>query len=157
MAVRRLRLALVLITGLWASSAMALDQGLVTVRSTHSVRATLDRFEAAVRAAGWVVFTEIDHAAAARAVGMDLLPRMVVIFGNPQAGTPAMRAHPTLALDLPMRALVWQDDAGAVFITRSSGADLGTRVYARHGIDMPDAALRTNEAFFADLAKQAAE
>jgi uncharacterized protein (DUF302 family) len=134
-----------------AAPAQAADPGLVTRRSAHGVADTIARFRAAVTAAGWVVFTEIDHAAAAAAVGMTLAPRTVVCDGNPKAGTPAMQAHPTLAIDLPMRVLVWQDESGSVFVTRSSAGDLATRVYARHGIDRPAGAQESMEAFFGNL------
>ncbi len=117
-----------------AAPATAQDAGLVTRPSAHSVRATLDRFAAGVREANWVVFAEIDHAAAAQAAGMTLAPRTVVLFGNPRAGTPGMAANPTLAIDLPMRVLVWQDAEGRTQVTRSTGEDLAARVFARHGV-----------------------
>lgn len=150
------RLAVVLLLLAQAGAARAQNAGLVTTRSTHSVAETVARFAHAVRAQGWVVFTEIDHAAAARSVGLTLPARIVIFFGNPAAGTAAMLDHPSLALDLPMRVLVWQDADGAVFITRSTGADVGTRVFARHGLTLPAQVLRENEAFFADLASTAA-
>lgn len=141
-----------------ASPAMAQgDAGLVTVPSAHAVRVTLDRFGDAVREAGWVVFTEIDHAAAARTAGLTLRPRTVVVFGNPRAGTAAMAARPTLALDLPMRILVWEDDQGRVFVTRSSGDDVATRIFARHGITQPPEARAGTEALFARLVAKAVE
>jgi uncharacterized protein (DUF302 family) len=133
------------------------DAGLVTVPSAHPVRVTIDRFGAAVREAGWVVFTEIDHAAAAQAAGLTLRPRTVVVFGNPRAGTPPMAARPTLALDLPMRILVWEDNEGRVFVTRSTGDDVGNRVFARHGIAQPPEARAATEALFARLVAKAAE
>lgn len=137
--------------------AAAQPAGLVTQPSAHSVRATLDRFAQAVREAGWVVFTEIDHAAAAQAVQLPLRPRTVILFGNPRAGTPAMRAQPTLALDLPLRALVWEDEAGRVFLTRSSGEDIASRVFARHGITQDAVAQSGTEAFLARLSRGATE
>ncbi len=146
---RALVVALSLIPGLAAA------QGLVTEPSAHPLRETLDRFEAAVRAEGWVVFTEIDHAAAARAAGLALNPRTVVLFGNPRSGTGAMAEHPTLALDLPMRALVWEDAEGRVFVTRSTGADIAERVFARHGQEVPEAGRQATEALLADLVRQA--
>jgi uncharacterized protein (DUF302 family) len=125
--------------------------GLVTVESAHAHRATLDRLAAAIRAEGWIVFHEIDHAAAARDAGLALAPRTVVLFGNPAAGTAAMAATPTLALDLPMRALVWQDAAGRVQVTRSTGEDIATRIFARHGIAQPPAQQTATEALMARL------
>jgi uncharacterized protein (DUF302 family) len=151
---RSLAVLLAMIPAL-ASATPASAQGLVTEPSAHSVRGTLDRFEAAVRAEGWVVFTEIDHAAAAREAGLPLHARTVVIFGNPRSGTGAMAEHPTLALDLPMRALVWEDAEGRVFVTRSTGADIAERVFARHGMAMPEAGRQATEALLAGLVRQA--
>jgi uncharacterized protein (DUF302 family) len=140
-----------------AMPAGAQEAGLVTRPSAHPVRATLDRFAAAVREAGWVVFAEIDHAAAAQAVGMTLAPRTVVLFGNPRAGTPGMAANPTLAIDLPMRVLVWQDAQGRTQVTRSTGEDLATRVFARHGVTVPPEGRRMTDAFIEGLVRKAAE
>jgi uncharacterized protein (DUF302 family) len=140
-----------------AAPARAEEAGLVTSPSRHGVRETLDRFTAAVRAKEWVVFAEIDHAAAAAAVGMTLRPRVVVFFGNPRAGTGPMATHPTLAIDLPMRVLVWQDDAGQTQVTRNTGADIASRVFARHGVIVPPPAQRATDAFIEDLVRQAAE
>ncbi len=148
---------LVLCGLLLATPAGAAPDGVVTTPSRHGQRETLDRFEAALRAAGWLVFAEIDHAAAATAVGMRLPPRTVVLFGNPRAGTPGMAETPTLALDLPMRVLVWQDDAGATQLTRSTGADLAQRLFARHGVVIPPAQQAGTEAFLAGLAAGATE
>ena len=129
-----------------AQPARAAGDGLITRPSAHSTDATIQRFEAAVRKQGWVVFGELDHAAAAKAAGMALDRRTVILFGSPRAGTPVMRAHPTLARELPMRVLVWRDAQGHVFVTRSSGADIATRVFARHGVALPQQAQDATEA-----------
>ncbi|WP_170984928.1 DUF302 domain-containing protein [Roseomonas sp. AR75] len=154
---RRASLALV---ALWPmlrpATAAAQDGGLVTLPSAHAVRPTLDRFATAVRQEGWVVFGEVDHAAAARQAGLTLPARTVVLFGNPRAGTGAMAQQPTLALDLPMRVLVWEDAAGRVFVTRSTGADIARRVFARHGITVPPDQQAMTEALLDRLVRQAA-
>lgn len=137
--------------------AFAQQGGMVTRTSAHDPRTTLDRFAAAVREAGWTVFTEIDHAAAAQAVGLALRPRTVVLFGSPRAGTPGMVAQPTLALDLPMRVLVWQDDQGRTQITRSTGEDVAERVFARHGVIVPPPARANTDGFLEGLVRKAAE
>lgn len=131
--------------------------GLITRPSTHDMRATIDRFAAAVRRAGWVVFTEIDHAAAAQGVGMTLRPRTVIVFGNPRAGTPAMAGHPTLAIDLPMRVLVWQDEMGRTFVTRNTGDDLAERVFARHGISVSAEGRRETDSVLEGFMRSATE
>ncbi|MGK7866070.1 DUF302 domain-containing protein [Falsiroseomonas sp. E2-1-a20] len=153
----RRRILLAAALALPALPALAQQDGLVTVPSAHPVRATLDRLAAALREAGWQVFTEIDHAAAAREVGLTLRPRTVLLFGSPRAGTPGMVANPTLALDLPMRILVWEDDQGRTFLTRSTGADLAARVFARHGVTVPPEGQRNTETFLAGLVRKAAE
>jgi uncharacterized protein (DUF302 family) len=151
----RLAAALLPILLLVAAPAAAQQGGLVTVPSAHGLRPTLDRFAAAVRAQGWVVFTEVDHAAAARDAGLMLDPRTVVLFGNPRGGTPAMAARPTLALDLPMRILVWQDAQGVVQVTRSTGEETAERVFARHGIAIPPQDRAATEAMLDRLVGQA--
>jgi uncharacterized protein (DUF302 family) len=153
---RRALLAGLVMAGLAGPAlAQGTGEGLVTVPSAHALRPTLDRFAAAVRGEGWVVFTEIDHAAAARAVDMALRPRTVVLFGNPRAGTPGMAAAPTLALDLPMRVLVWEDEASRVQVTRSTGEDIATRTFARHGVAVPPAGRAATEALMDRLVRQA--
>jgi uncharacterized protein (DUF302 family) len=88
---------------------------------------------------------------------MQLRPRTVVLFGNPRAGTPGMAANPTLALDLPMRVLVWQDEAGRTFITRSTGEDLAERVFARHGVTVPPEARRDTDNALGAMVRKATE
>lgn len=133
------------------------DPGLVTLSSHHDVPDTIRRFEAAVEAKGWVVFTTIDHAAAAKAAGLELLPRTVIVFGNPKAGTDPMRSNPTLAIDLPMKALVWQDPAGKVWLTYNSADYVGGSIYPRHGFEVPAPARQGMADLFADLAHKATE
>jgi uncharacterized protein (DUF302 family) len=154
---RRATLAAAAAATLVAAPALAQEAGLVTRPSPHGVRATIDRFAAAVREANWVVFAEIDHAAAAQAAGLALRPRTVVVFGNPRAGTPAMAANPTLALDLPLRILVWQDEAGTTQVTRSTGEDIATRIFARHGLQQPAEARRMTEAALDGFVRKAIE
>ncbi len=93
------------------------DQGLITKRSKYSVQETIERFENAIKTKGFMVFTEVDHAAAATKYGLELRPRTVIIFGNPKLGTGPMQKFPTLAIDVPPKALVWQDDQGSVWLT----------------------------------------
>jgi uncharacterized protein (DUF302 family) len=90
---------------------------LVTLPSAHGVTETAERMKALVAQHGIEVFAHIDHAAGAAKVGLPLRPAHVLIFGNPKAGTPLMQAQPTIALDLPLRALFWQDAEGKVWIT----------------------------------------
>jgi uncharacterized protein (DUF302 family) len=93
------------------------DDGLVTLRSSHDFATTLERLTAALESKGVRVFARIDHAAGATSAGLVLRPTTLVIFGNPVAGTPLMQAVQTAGIDLPLKALVWQDAQGAVHLT----------------------------------------
>jgi len=96
--------------------AMAIE-GLTTTQSTFDPRETMDRLEAGVRAKGMVVFARIDHAAGAAQVGLALRPTEVLIFGNAKAGTPLMQSSQTIGIDLPLKALVWQDESGKTWVS----------------------------------------
>jgi len=125
----------------FAAGQDATKSGLVDVQSKHGMADTVRRFEDAVRGKGWMVFGEIDHAAAAEKAGLHLSPRTVVVFGDPRTGTARMQSNPTLAIDLPMRALVWQDDAGKVWLTYNSADFLSDTIYRRHGLVIASGAL----------------
>ncbi|GEP54269.1 DUF302 domain-containing protein [Reyranella soli] len=105
-------------------------EGLRVLPSLHGPGETLDRLEAAVTRHGMTIFARIDHGAAAKKAGLELRPTVVVFFGNPRAGTPAMQRTPTVAIDLPMRMLIWQDDNGATWLAYNEPAWL----FRRHGI-----------------------
>jgi len=135
-------LALALAIYMSADIAHGADDGLITKPSKYSVAETITRFEAAVKqkeAAGFTVFTEIDHAAAARKFGLDMRPRTVIVFGNPKLGTPAMVKTPLLAIDVPPKALVWEDDEGKVWLSYNSSDYLYKTIYLRHGAAAPPA------------------
>jgi uncharacterized protein (DUF302 family) len=101
--------------------------GLVSLRSDNSVRVTTDRLEAALRARAVTVFARIDHAAGAASVGMSLRPTELLIFGDPRAGTPLMQADQTIGIDLPLKALVWEDASGTTWISYNDPAWLAQR------------------------------
>ncbi|HEX4405015.1 MAG TPA: DUF302 domain-containing protein [Polyangia bacterium] len=92
-------------------------EGIVTRPSQHPVGQTLDRLEESLRAHGVTIFARLDHAAGATGVGLTMPPSELLIFGNPRGGTPIMRAAPISAIDLPFKALAWQDDAGATWLS----------------------------------------
>lgn len=96
------------------TTALADPAGLMTRVSPYPVAETVDRLEAVLKARGVKVFARIDHAAEARAAGLELRPAQLLIFGNPKVGTPMMQAAPEMGLDLPMKALAWQDEQGRV-------------------------------------------
>ena len=133
---------------------LAVD-GLVTKPSSHSVDATIDKFEAAVKKRGFVVFTRLDHAAAAEAAGLKMTRATVIVFGNPRLGTPVFLKTPTVAIDLPPKAMVWEDSSGKVFLSYNSAAFLYDSIYARHGIDSDKAVAAKVEAVFAAMADDA--
>ena len=101
--------------------------GLTTLRSHFGPKATMDRLESEVRVRGMTVFARIDHAAGAASVGLSLPPTEVLIFGNAKAGTPLMQSVPTIAIDLPLKALVWQDASGDIWLSYNDPAWLAGR------------------------------
>ena len=136
------------------------DSGLITKESKHSVSETAQRFESAVNdksANGWMVFTEIDHAAAAEKNGLKLRPRTVIVYGNPKIGAASMQKAPAVAIDVPLKALVWEDDQGKVWLTYNSAEYIQDYVYPRHGLPSnPDAAKATGSVL-ADFAQKATD
>lgn len=105
--------------------------GLTACISKFGPKETMDRLAAAVTTRGISIMARIDHAAAAAAIGMELRPTEVLIFGNPRAGTPLMQAVQTAGIDLPLKALVWQDEGGATWLAYNDPRWLAER----HGID----------------------
>lgn len=103
---------------------------LVTKPSTYSVTETIDRIEKVVTAKGMKIFARIDHGGEAKKVGLDMRPTELLIFGNPKGGTALMVARPTAAIDLPMKALAWEDKDGTVWLTYNSPELL----HERHGV-----------------------
>ena len=104
--------------------------GLVTKPSLYPVAETMDRLERAVRDRGLVVVARVDHAGAAQTAGLTLRPTQVLIFGNPKAGTPLMQSAQSIGIDLPLKALAWEDDKGQVWLAYIDPAWLA----ARHGV-----------------------
>ncbi len=106
------------------------DNGLVALQSRGSVRETLDRLLKALAARQLTVFARIDHAAGAASVGLPLRPTEVVIFGNPKGGTALMQDHESAGIDLPLKALVFEDAGGKVWLTYNDPAWIAQR----HGL-----------------------
>ena len=109
-----------------AGVAVAAD-GLVAVKSPHSARETMNRLEEAVKQRGLTVFARIDHAAGAGKIGKTLRPTELLIFGNPQGGTPFMECQQTVGIDLPLKALVWEDASAQVWLGYNDPAFLAQR------------------------------
>ena len=92
-------------------------EGLLSIRSRFGPNETMDRLEAAIRAQGMKVFARIDHAAGASEAGLELRPTEVIIFGNARGGTPLMQSVQTIGIDLPLKALVWEDAGGKIWLS----------------------------------------
>jgi uncharacterized protein (DUF302 family) len=129
------------------------ESGLVTVACELPVRETVDRLAEAVTSAGLTVFARIDHGGGAEQAGLDLRPTELLIFGNPLGGTPLMQDRQTAGIDLPLKALAWEDAEGRVWLTYNDAAWLA----ARHGLgSQSDTAVQAIAAGLAALVGQAA-
>ena len=106
------------------------NNGIVHKPSKHSVDETLGKLQAILQAKGVAVFALIDHSGEAKKVGMEMHPTKLLIFGNPKGGTPLMLAAPSIAIDLPLKILVWEDDQGKVLVSYNSPEYLAER----HGL-----------------------
>jgi len=97
-----------------------LESGVTNMESWFSVDDTTQRLVRVLEQAGMTIFARIDQKAAAEAAGVVMRPMMLVLFGNPKMGTPLMQRYPTLAIDLPLKALVWEDANGRVWLSANS-------------------------------------
>jgi uncharacterized protein (DUF302 family) len=98
------------------NSSSTSDSGVVRVASSHSVTETMARLEGLLKERGVLIFAHIDFSADAARAGLPMRPEQLLIFGNPKAGTPLMQSEPVAGLDLPLKALVWEDAGGRVWI-----------------------------------------
>lgn len=112
------------------SMALSIDKGIVDIPSNHSVDETVERLKGILQAKGITLFALVDHSGGAEEVGMKMLPTKLLIFGNAKAGTPLMLAAPSVAIDLPLKILIWEDSQGKVWLSYNSPAYL----QERHGI-----------------------
>jgi len=131
-----------------ATPALSNTSGLITLKSNYSVAETADRFEAIVKEKGLSFFTRIDHSANATNAELELNPTQVILFGNPKAGTPLMKCAPSVAIDLPQKALFWADEGGDVWLSYNDPAYLRER----HNIEGCDAVLDKITGLLNDLA-----
>jgi uncharacterized protein (DUF302 family) len=100
---------------------------MIALKSSHSAKGTMDRLEGLVKQRGLTVFARIDHAAGAAKVGKSLRPTEVLIFGNPQGGTPFIECAQSVGIDLPLKALVWEDSSGQVWLGYNDPSFLAKR------------------------------
>ena len=126
------------------------QNGIIDIPSNHSVDETVERLKAILQSKGITLFALIDHSGEAEKVGMKMPPTKLLIFGNPKGGTPLMLAAPSIAIDLPLKILVWQDAQGKVWLSYNTPEYL----QQRHGLPQD---LLQNIAVVATLAAKAAE
>jgi uncharacterized protein (DUF302 family) len=129
-------------------------QGLVAVKSVHSAKVTMDKFEEAVKAASMNVFARVDHGAGAQRIGKTLRATEVLIWGSPPGGTPMMECAQTAGIDLPQKALVWQDAKGDVYLGWNDPAYL---INVRHNTPGCEAVSANVGKAIAGFAKKATE
>ena len=125
------------------------DNGLIHLPSKHSVDDTVQRLQSLLREKGINLFAVIDHSGEAEKVGLPMNPTTLLIFGNPKGGTPLMQAAPTVAIDLPLKALVWQDGDGKVWLSYNDPA------YLQHRHGFPEQLVANLSAVNGLLAKAA--
>ena len=106
------------------------NNGIINTPSMHSVEETLERLKRTLEAKGVVIFALVDHSGEAEKAGFKMHPTKLVIFGSPKAGTPLMLAAPSIAIDLPLKILIWEDGEGKVWVSYNSPAYL----QERHGL-----------------------
>ena len=128
----------------------ATDNGIISIPSNHSVEQTVEKLIYILQSKGLTLFALVDHSGEAEKVGMKMRPTKLLIFGSPKAGTPLMLAAPSIAIDLPLKILVWEDSQGRVWVSYNSPEYLKER----HGLP-PE--LLANIAVVEALARQAAE
>jgi uncharacterized protein (DUF302 family) len=126
------------------------NSGIVDTPSNHSVDQTVERLKGILQAKGVMLFALVDHSGEAEKVGLKMRPTKLLIFGSPKAGTPLMLVAPSIAIDLPLKILVWEDGQGKVWVSYNSPGYL----QSRHGLPQE---LLQNIAVVGTLAAHAAE
>ncbi len=136
---------------LFIVSTASAGDGLISVKSSHDVKVTADRLEDILINKKMNVFIRIDHAAGAKKVGQKLRPTELVVFGNPKVGTPLMQCSQSVAIDLPQKALIWQDAKGQVWLTYNDPNYLAQR----HGLSECAEVIKKVEKALSNFAKAA--
>lgn len=116
-----------LIVLLVASAPVLAEEGIVSVKSPHGVKETADRLEKAAKGKGMTIFNRVNHAENAQKIGITLRPTELLIFGNPKVGSPLMQCSQSAAIDLPQKALIWEDEKGQVWLSYNNPEYLGER------------------------------
>ena len=128
-------------------------EGLLSIRSRFGPNETMDRLEAAIRAQGMKVFARIDHAAGASEAGLELRPTEVIIFGNARGGTPLMQSAQTIGIDLPLKALVWEDASGTTWLSYNEPSWIAQR----HGVANAEPVVSKMSAALSAMSRKATE
>src|SRR5437762_9466608 len=128
-------------------------EGLTTIASRFDPKKTMDRLELEVRARGMTVFARIDHAAGAAEVGLTLRPTELIIFGNARGGTPLMESVQTVGIDLPLKALVWEDASGKTWLSYNEPSWIAHR----HGVANAEPAVNKTSGVLSAMARRITE
>jgi uncharacterized protein (DUF302 family) len=135
-----------------ASDSLGIIEGLTSIRSSFGPKETMDRLEAEIRAQRMTVFARIDHAGGAAVVGLKLAPTELIIFGNARGGTPLMQSVQTIGIDLPLKALVWEDGAGKTWVSYNEPGWIARR----HGVRNAEQVVSKMGAALSAIARKAA-
>lgn len=141
------------LSGFFAASSSWAADGLIAVQSRHSVQQTADKLEDVLEEKGMKIFQRISHSDGAESAGLELRPTELVIFGNPKVGTPLMQCSQSVAIDLPQKALIWEDANGQVWL----GYNDPEYLQERHGIEGCDQVIGKIEKALGAFAKAATE
>ena len=146
--------ALLILLSLISTELFALDSnGIIKIKSTHSVTETINKLEAVLNKKGMTIFKRVNHTAGAEKVGLQLRPTELLIFGNPKVGTPLMLCAQTAALDLPQKALAYKDERGQVWLVYNDPAFMANR----HSIKGCEKAVQKVTGALAKFSKMATE
>ena len=121
---------LIVLTIILTMSLAYADNGLIDVKSSYAVNKTADRLETVLKAKGMTIFARINHSEGAKKAGIELPATELIIFGNPKVGSPLMQCNRTVGIDLPQKALIWQDENGQVWLSYNDPQYLAKR----HGL-----------------------
>ena len=134
------------------SDSLRVIEGLTSIQSSFGPKETMDRLENEIRSNGMDVFTRIDHAAGAAKAGLTLPPTEVIIFGNARGGTPLMQSVETVGIDLPLKALVWQDATGKIWLSYNEP----NWIAQRHGVAGAESTIDKMANLLSAIARKAA-
>lgn len=143
----------ILLSMLIASFSASADEAILTLASMHGFQETQTRLETVLKEKGLTVFAKVDHSEGAQKAGLKMQPATVIIFGNPKGGTPFMVASPESAIDFPLKALIWVDATGTVFMSYNTVAS----IVARHNIKGLDELTKKLDGLQAAIAKYTTE